>query len=216
MDGVSLTPALAAPPLIQQIQSQTSPTDVTVDTHVVGDPSAGIQEVWVTWTGFDNHVVLARPDAGSGRLHALERHDADPGRPHASEMRFMLQAVNGVGLVGVDDNFGAYHSVVAAGTHVRRRSPSRRSATKTITDPDFGISPTSTSEPPRRLSASGAMHGEPGHVAGDRAHHGLGNCDHGVATGNATHGRGPGDPHVHDLKANQTITFAALGGQDVR
>jgi hypothetical protein len=30
-------------------------------------------------------------------------------------MRFILQGVNGVGLVGVDDNFGAYHSVVAAG-----------------------------------------------------------------------------------------------------
>ena len=39
--------------------AQSSPNSLTVDTHVVGDPSAGMQEVWVTWTGFDNTLAVS-------------------------------------------------------------------------------------------------------------------------------------------------------------
>ena len=61
VNGVVLQPGLAGPPSILDVNAaQSSPNSLTVDTHVVGDPSAGMQEVWVTWTGFDNTWQLAR------------------------------------------------------------------------------------------------------------------------------------------------------------
>ena len=47
------TPALAAPPTISRVDATSSGGTVTFKLHVVGDPSAGIQQVWVTYTGVD-------------------------------------------------------------------------------------------------------------------------------------------------------------------
>ena len=46
-------PALAAPPTIARVDATASGGTVTFQAHVVGDPSAGIQQVWVTYSGVD-------------------------------------------------------------------------------------------------------------------------------------------------------------------
>ena len=114
-DGLS--PALAAAPGIYDISaSESTPGTITVKAHVVGDPSAGIQDTWVTWTGFDH------------AWHSADLHQTDPtdstlwtgtipvtGGHAASDVKFMLQAVNGVGLVGLNDNYAQYFSVAPVG-----------------------------------------------------------------------------------------------------
>ncbi len=53
-DGQSLRgnqPSLAAAPSIGNVQGTVSNGVVTFSATVTGDPSAGVQEVWVTWTG---------------------------------------------------------------------------------------------------------------------------------------------------------------------
>ena len=108
----SNTPALAAPPSISGV-SDTGPLDgsaVTLRAHVTGDPSAGVQEAWVTYT------------AESGPLHGqwqsvnLVQDQTDstlwtstfplPVGQDISAVRYIVQAVNGVGLVGLDNNLG--------------------------------------------------------------------------------------------------------------
>ena len=69
------TPALAAPPTIARVDASSSlGTTVTFQAHVVGDPSAGIQQVWVTYTGVDSGKWESLvPHPGRGRLDALDR-----------------------------------------------------------------------------------------------------------------------------------------------
>ena len=121
-DGFS--PALAAAPGIYDVSaSQNAPGTITVKAHVVGDPSAGVQDTWVTWTGFDHawHSADLHQDPTDstlwvGTIPVTDGHAA-------SDVNFMLQAVNGVGLVGLNDNNGSYFSVAptgpaAAATHL--------------------------------------------------------------------------------------------------
>ncbi|MBI3745680.1 MAG: choice-of-anchor C family protein [Chloroflexi bacterium] len=112
--GVQLTPALAAPPSILDVNATEGPVNsINVDTHVIGDPSAGIQEVWVTYTGFDNnwHSVDLRQDPNDSTHWNLASPILVPSGHSASEIRFLVQAVNGVGLVGINDNYGQDFSV---------------------------------------------------------------------------------------------------------
>jgi len=110
VDGVTVTPALAAPPTILDVTATpTSSTDFKVDAHVIGDPSAGIQEVWVTYTTGD----------GSWDSTDLTQDLADSSHwsttvtvSDVSLASFIVQAVSGVGLVAVADNYGAYYSPV--------------------------------------------------------------------------------------------------------
>ena len=107
------TPALSAPPSISAVAGQPSPNPppgIAVAAHVTGDPSAGIQQVWVTYTG------------EAGPLHStwnsvdLHQDPTDstlwtgtfglPDGQSARDVRFIIQAVNGVGLVGADNNIG--------------------------------------------------------------------------------------------------------------
>jgi CSLREA domain-containing protein len=116
----SNTPALAAPPSIGEVSATaTAPSSadaadgsVTFQGHVDGDPSAGIQQVWVTYTdppssgtGYWQSLDLTQDSTDStlwtGTLSGLTA-------AQISDLDFMVQAVNGVGLVGVDDNGGAY------------------------------------------------------------------------------------------------------------
>ncbi|RKS68006.1 Ig-like domain-containing protein [Motilibacter peucedani] len=103
------TPALAAPPSISQVSGTASAdgTRVAVTATVTGDPSAGIQSAWITYT------------AGAGPLHGtwasldLRQSATDsrvwtgelalPAGQSAADVRFVVQAVNGVGLVAFDD-----------------------------------------------------------------------------------------------------------------
>jgi hypothetical protein len=112
------TPALAAAPSISAVSSTGSPSvqggSVSVSAHVSGDPSAGIQKVWVTYTGETGPAhgswvsVDLVQDATDSTLwkgtFAL-----DPVQT-SSDIRFIVQALNGVGMVSLDNNLGAYYT----------------------------------------------------------------------------------------------------------
>ena len=115
--GVTLTPALAAAPSIFDVSATEAPAgSIRIDAHVVGDPSAGIAEVWATYTGFDSEwrsVPLSQDPANSTHWTGTV---AIPSGHTASEIRFIVQAVNGVGLVGIGDNLGQYFSIAQGAT----------------------------------------------------------------------------------------------------
>ena len=104
---------------------------MTFQTHVVGDPSAGIQQVWVTYTGVDT------PANGTGEWQSLDlTQDATDSTlwtgtlsglssAQLAGLRFIVQAVNGVGLVSLDDNQGSYYQLgqIPAGLQTARRWP---------------------------------------------------------------------------------------------
>jgi hypothetical protein len=112
------TPALAAPPTISDVTSTVDGDTVTVSAAVAGDPSAGIQEVWVTYTGNAPgdplygawQSVDLTQSAGNSALWTGTFTDAsgsNQGSP-ATDASFLVQAVNGVGEVSMDNNDGYY------------------------------------------------------------------------------------------------------------
>jgi hypothetical protein len=110
------TPALAAPPAIAEIDDSVEGAAVKFRVRAVGDPSAGIQQVWVSYTGVH---------AGRWESLDLTQDGTDstlwtgtltlPSGVQASDVRYLAQAVNGVGLTSLDDNFGAYYAPAGAG-----------------------------------------------------------------------------------------------------
>jgi hypothetical protein len=107
------TPALSAPPDISHIKS-TINADGTVsfDVTVVGDPAAGIQEVWIVYTFEDGNANGAwtpldlAQDPGDSRLW---KGTLALGADQVEQLRFVVQAANGVGLVTMMTNQGAYY-----------------------------------------------------------------------------------------------------------
>jgi CSLREA domain-containing protein len=112
------TPALAAAPAIIQVSGVPNNGSLTFNARVVGNPAAGIQEVWVTYTD------VSCP-AGGGTSCEWESLDLDQnpaestlwtgeldlsteGITNAADVRYMVQAVNGVGLVSRADNLGKF------------------------------------------------------------------------------------------------------------
>jgi hypothetical protein len=109
-------PALAAPPAITQVNAFLGEDSVTFQARVTGDVAAGIQEVWVTYTGSGamaglwQSIDLVQSANDSTVWTATLPLNGIP----ADEVRFMVQAANGVGLVSAATNWGAYYS--GAGT----------------------------------------------------------------------------------------------------
>ena len=110
--GANNTPALAAPPAISNITAVSNGNLITFSANVQGDPSAGLQEVWVTYT------AQSGPLAGQWQSLSLTQDPFDStlwtgtldiGTTLPAELRFMVQAVNGVGLVSLDTNRGEYY-----------------------------------------------------------------------------------------------------------
>jgi uncharacterized repeat protein (TIGR01451 family) len=111
--GVSSTPALAAAPSISGVAGVTVGSQVLIAAHVTGNPAAGIQSVWVTYT------AQSGPYAGQWRPLDLVQSATDSTLWQATLplngtspdlVRFMVHAVNGVGLVAVDAKQGAYYA----------------------------------------------------------------------------------------------------------
>ncbi|MAT95737.1 MAG: hypothetical protein CL608_01110 [Anaerolineaceae bacterium] len=109
-------PALAAPPAITQVNAFPGEDSVTFQARVTGDVAAGIQEVWVTYTGSGamaskwQSIDLVQSANDSTVWSATLPLNGIP----ADEVRFIVQAANGVGLVSAATNWGAYYS--GAGT----------------------------------------------------------------------------------------------------
>ena len=93
--------------------------------QVIGDPAAAIHQVWITYTaGRQRHVDVARSrpvrssDACRSAPPACGTTDDSrlwkgrlAGAP--SNLKYVVQAVSGIGLVALDDNLGAYYGVGA-------------------------------------------------------------------------------------------------------
>ncbi|HWQ83225.1 MAG TPA: tandem-95 repeat protein, partial [Anaerolineales bacterium] len=110
--GFVSTPALAAAPSIINVMSQIENGLVRLQSRVIGDPAAGIQQVWVTFTG------LSAPFYGSWQSLDLVQNSYDSSLWEAElplnnfpagDIRFVVQAVSGVGLVSMDTNQGSYY-----------------------------------------------------------------------------------------------------------
>jgi hypothetical protein len=106
-------PALAAPPAILKVLATSDDGQVTFQATVAGDPAAGIQEVWVTYTGTPcdanglctwQSLDLVQNEGDSTLWEGMLQLDGTP----PADLRYVVQAVNGVGLVTMADNLGAY------------------------------------------------------------------------------------------------------------
>ena len=112
-DNLTNIPALSAPPDISRITSKVNADGtVSIEAIVIGDPTVGIQEAWIVYT-YENEAEL-----GSWGPLDLHQDGFDSrvwkctlnleGAP-ATSLRFIVQAVNGVGLVTMMTNQGAYY-----------------------------------------------------------------------------------------------------------
>jgi CSLREA domain-containing protein len=110
--GGGNVPGLSMPPAIAEVVSEVAGNQVRFRIRVSGDPAAGMQAVWITYTG----------EAGSfyGRWQSLDltRDLGDSrlwigtlplGTNSPADVRFIVQAANGVGLVTLATNSGAYY-----------------------------------------------------------------------------------------------------------
>ncbi len=103
-------PALAGPPTITQVSAEDNGLDVEFEAFVVGDPTAGIQEVWVTYT-HSGATEWASLDLIQDPNDSTRWFATLGGGASLSGLEFVAQAANGVGLVALDDNFGKYFTV---------------------------------------------------------------------------------------------------------
>ncbi len=109
-------PASAAAPGISDVDGTFRNGMVRFSVKATGDPSAGVQQVWVTWTGTGT-------DSGHGKWQSVDLRQSltDSTRWTASMdlpagqsyegIRFIVQAANGVGAVGLDTADGDGYGV---------------------------------------------------------------------------------------------------------
>ncbi|WP_151083239.1 hypothetical protein [Nocardioides cynanchi] len=114
------TPVTAAAPSIGGVHGTVTNGVVTFSVTSTGDPSAGVQQVWVTWTGgpdangdghWDSVDLTQDPNDSTHWSGAL---NLPPGQA-SGDVRFLVQAANGVGAVGLDTAEGDGYPVVQAG-----------------------------------------------------------------------------------------------------
>ena len=108
--------ALSAAPDIVDVKAAANSTGgVDFTAHIVGNPAAGIQQVWITYTG-DGPSRWASLDLTPDTKDSSIWRGTLPSIGPPDTLRFMIQAANGVGLVTLDDNLGAYYRVAGAVT----------------------------------------------------------------------------------------------------
>ena len=104
--------ALSDAPTIVDVQTETVSGNVNFTVQVVGDPKAAVHGVWITFTGGTGTwaPLDLTQDATDSRLWT----GTLPSASAPANLKFVVQAVNGFGLVSFDDNRGAYYG--AAGS----------------------------------------------------------------------------------------------------
>jgi hypothetical protein len=112
--GGEVIPVLSAAPTIAKVNALASGGSVDFDIYVTGDPNVGIQDVWVTYTC---EGVETDPCFGTWQSLDLSQNETDTrlwegnlslsGVP-GEDIRYMVQAVNGTGLVSLSTNLGYY------------------------------------------------------------------------------------------------------------
>jgi hypothetical protein len=115
--------ALSDAPTIVDTQAVTGPGGVTFTAQVVGDPKAAVHGVWITytggtgtWTSLDLAQCIAPLPAGcSAEDSRLWTGTLLPPPASPANLQFVVQAVNGFGLVSFDDNRASYYTVGGGG-----------------------------------------------------------------------------------------------------
>ncbi|MEX0325856.1 MAG: immunoglobulin-like domain-containing protein [Puniceicoccaceae bacterium] len=116
-NGDAIIPALTAPPSISRVVSTADGQTVYFDITVLASPAVGVQEVWVTYTGIpgsDLHGAWVSEDLVQGGLPDTMVWSGSitlPAGVDSSEVRFIVQAASGIGLVTLKTNFGQYYQV---------------------------------------------------------------------------------------------------------
>jgi pentapeptide MXKDX repeat protein len=116
------TPAGSIPPSILRVSDLVSGSEVAFSATVVGNPSAGIQQVWATYVVCDPNDVATDgqwqsldlvQSAADSTLWETTRTLAELGVSDLAteNICYMVQAVNGVGLVSRADNLGLFFRV---------------------------------------------------------------------------------------------------------
>ncbi len=112
--------ALSDAPTIVSVDAQPAAGGVDFTAQVVGDPAAAIHSVWVTfttgagtWAPLDLQQCVAPLPAACG---TDEESQLWKGRLSfaPADLQFVVQASNGLGLVSLDDNRGAFHRLAGA------------------------------------------------------------------------------------------------------
>jgi hypothetical protein len=113
--------ALSDAPSIVSADAEPNAGGVLFTVQVTGDPAAAIYQVWVTytsdganaWTPLDLSQCVAPLPAACGAT-ADSRLWAGSLTSVPTNLKYVVQAVSGVGLVGLDDNRGAYYGLGGA------------------------------------------------------------------------------------------------------
>ena len=118
--------AKSPPPAVKTVQTVYSSPTVTFTVQVAGQASAGIEDVWVVytalrgpyhgeWKALDLSQVIAPPKRAATRdattLQTWQAALTLPQTQPAGDILFAVVAANGVGLVTLDTNAGAYYTV---------------------------------------------------------------------------------------------------------
>lgn len=120
-EGGTVKPSISSAPTIANVTDQVSSADPTAQTvkfrvRVTGNPFAGIQEVWVTYTGIKGtpgfhgqwrSITLSQPDPANDS--SLWEATLPTGSVAPGSLRYVVQAVNGLGLVTLNTRLGAYY-----------------------------------------------------------------------------------------------------------
>jgi hypothetical protein len=169
------TAALSAAPDVTNVAAESTGTQVEFSAHVSGNPAAGIQQVWVTYTGhgpsrWDTLDLVQDPVDSTLWTGTLSV--ATP-----ANLRFVVQAVNGLGLVTLDDALGAYHRVSGAST-----TPPRATTLQLQSPPTSGVFGSSKTVSAKLLDGSTPLAGKSVFVSiGSSSQIGVTGAD-GVAT----------------------------------
>ncbi len=133
--------ALASAPSIGNVVAFPTDGGITFQATTSENP-AGIQGVWVTYTGTGTNtwqsIDLAQVPGANGVWTGTLPFTGSP-----SDFRYIVQAVNGVGRVGRADNGGAFYGV-ASGTGVQTITFNSITG-KTYGEANFAVNPTASS-----------------------------------------------------------------------
>ena len=117
--------ALSNAPQIIGVEALRVLSDVQFTVQVIGDPAAAIHQVWITynaegsgtWTPLDLAQCVRPTPAGPlpPACGATDDSRVWKGRLAGapSNLKYVVQAVSGIGLVALDDNLGSYYGVGA-------------------------------------------------------------------------------------------------------
>ncbi len=101
---------LSGAPTVASVDAEVSGGNVTFRARAFGDPQAGMQQVWVTYTGHANAWtsldLVQDPTDSTLWTKTIPLPASLSGR----SIQYMVQAVNGVGLATLDDNLGRLYT----------------------------------------------------------------------------------------------------------